>query len=167
MQNQAWTRTFTWSLLCLCLLLNPAVAQNKDFSAKNGVFSLKAPAAFQTISDAPPNALIALEVPGYGVSFLSERQEAVELETEVFATEMKKKLSDSGAKILGSAQATLAGRPAVSFLVGGVKSGKESLFVFNTRADHTYVFVLNYPTGSRKDAAELWQDIGPSIKFKK
>lgn len=154
-------------LLALLAVTSSASAQNKDFSASNGAFSFKAPAAFQKISDAPPNALVALEVPGYGVSFLSERQEAVELETETFATEMKKKLSDSGAQILGSAQANLGGRPAVSFLVGGVKAGKESLFVFNTRADHTYVFVLNYPVGSRKDAAELWQDIAPTIKFKK
>lgn len=153
--------------LALMALSTIALAQNKEFSASNGAFSFKAPAAFQKIGDAPPNALVALEVPGYGVSFLSERQEAVELETSTFATEMKKKLSDSGAQILGSAQADLGGRPAVSFLVGGVKKGKESLFVFNTRADHTYVFVLNYPVGSRKDAAELWQDIAPTITFKK
>lgn len=154
-------------LLALLAVTSLASAQNKEYSASNGAFSFKAPAAFQKISGAPPNALVALEVPGYGVSFLSERQEAVELETETFATEMKKKLSDSGAQILGSAQANLGGRPAVSFLVGGVKAGKESLFVFNTRSDHTYVFVLNYPVGSRQDAAELWQDIAPTIKFKK
>ena len=153
--------------LLLLLATSTAQAQNKDFSASNGAFSFKAPAAFQKVSDAPPSALIALEVPGYGVSFLSERQEVVELETDVFAKEMRKKLSDSGAQVLGSAQANLEGRPAVSFLVGGVKAGKESLFVFNTRADHTYVFVLNYPVGSRQDAAELWQDIAPTIRFKK
>ena len=167
MQSPIPFRRILWICLAFGLLLGPVSAENKEFSASNGAFSFKAPAAFQKISGAPPNALVALEVPGYGVSFLSERQEAIELETETFATEMKKKLSDSGAQILGSAQATLAGRPAVSFLVGGVKTGKESLFVFNTRADHTYIFVLNYPVGSRQDAAELWQDIGPSIKFKK
>jgi hypothetical protein len=51
-------------------------------------------------------------------------------------------------------------------LVGGVREGKESLFVYNLRSDYWYVFVLNYPEGQRKDAADLWKMIAPTIKFK-
>jgi hypothetical protein len=160
-----------WLSLQLALLLtclSPARAQNesKQYSAKGGAFTFSAPSAFQDIGDAPPSALVALEVPGFGVSFLSERQAAEEVEADAAQTQAKKKLTESGAKILGSAKANLAGKPAFSLLVGGVKKGKESLFVYNLRSDYWYVFVLNYPEGQRKDAADLWQMIAPSIKFK-
>lgn len=147
------------------LISGSAWAQNAVYKATDSSFSLKAPSAFQAISPTPANALLALEVPGSGVSILAEGNEAIELETSKFTSEMKKKLSDGGATILGSAEANLQGKPAISFLVGGVKAGKESLFVFNLRADHTYLFVLNYPEGSRQDAAELWRDIAPTISF--
>lgn len=158
-------------LLTLCLLslafAPSALAQNesKQYKAKNGAFSFKAPAAFQEISDAPASAIVALEVPGFGVSFLVERHEAEELETDKAITQAKTELGKSGATILGSARANLASKPAFSLLVGGVKQGKESLFVYNLRSDYWYVFVLNYPSGQRKDAADLWKMIAPTIKF--
>lgn len=156
--------------LCLALLLvaaGPVQSQNeaKKYSAKNGAFTFSAPSAFQDIANAPPNALVALEVPGFGVSFLSQREKAEQVEADAAQTQAKKKLMESGATILGSARADLAGRPAFSMLVGGVKSGKESLFVYNLRPDYWYVFVLNYPEGQRKDAADLWKMIAPTIKF--
>ncbi len=158
-------------LLTLCLLWGAsapvALAQNeaKQFKAKNGAFSFKAPAAFQEISDAPGSAIVALEVPGFGVSFLAERHPAEELETEKAMTQAKTELGKNGATILGSATANLASKPAFSLLVGGVKQGKESLFVYNLRSDFWYVFVLNYPSGQRKDASDLWKMIAPTIKF--
>jgi hypothetical protein len=155
-------------LVLLLFCLTPAAAQNepKTFSAKNGAFTFSAPAAFQDISNAPPNALVALEVPGFGVSFLSQREKAEEVETEAAQSQARKRLTESGATVLGTARADLAGRPAFSMLVGGVREGKESLFVYNLRSDYWYVFVLNYPEGQRKDAADLWKMIAPTIKFK-
>ncbi len=154
------------ALVAVWLCTGSTWAQNAVYKASDNSFSLKAPSAFQAITPAPANSLMAVEVPGHGVSILAECNDAIELETSKFTSEMKKKLSDGGATILGSAEANLQGKPAISFLVGGVKAGKESLFVFNLRADHTYLFVLNYPEGSRQDAAELWRDIAPTISFK-
>ena len=155
-------------LLVLLVVAYPAQAQNeaKPFSAKNGSFSFKAPAAFEQIGDAPPSALVALEVPGFGVSFMCTREPAEDVEVEAAQGQAKKKLAESGADIRGGAKAALAGKPAFSLLVGGIKQGKESLFVYNLRSDFWYVFVLNYPEGQRKDAADLWKMIAPTIKFK-
>lgn len=156
------------SLLLLTVGLTPAVAQNepKQYAAKDGAFTFSAPSAFQDIPNAPGGAIVALEVPGFGVSILAERQEAEELETAQAADRAKTELSKNGAKVIGSATANLAGKPAFSLLVGGVKAGRESLFVYNLRSDYWYVFVLNYPEGQRKDASDLWKMIAPTIKFR-
>lgn len=163
-------RAFTLLLLAAALwaAVLPAGAQNekKQYAARNGAFTFKAPAAFRDIVNAPKNALVALEVPGHGVSFMAQREKAEEVETDLALAQAKKNFSQGGATILGSARAKLASAPAFSVLVGGVKPGRESLFVYNLRSDYWYVFVLNYPEGQRKDAAELWQDIAPSITFK-
>lgn len=158
------------SLLALLLILlsSPAPAQNelKTYTAKNGALSFSAPAAFQSIADVSPSAIVAIEVASFGVSFLATREKAEELEQEMFMPELKKRLLEGGAKVLGSAAAKIDGMPAYSFIVGGVKPGRESLFVYNIRKDFWYVFILNYPQGQRKDASDLWKLIGPSIKFK-
>lgn len=156
------------SLIWLLLAFTSAAwGQNepKQYRASNGAFTFSAPAAFEAIADAPASALVALEVPGFGVSFMSQREKAEDVEADAAQTQAKKKLTESGARILGSAKASLAGKPAFSLLVGGVKAGRESLFVYNLRSDYWYVFVLNYPEGQRKDAADLWQMIAPTIKF--
>lgn len=157
--------------LLLLLLLGgalPAVAQNetKQFSAKNGAFTFKAPAAFKEIPDAPKDSLVALEVPGFGVSFLAQREKAEDVEVDKALGQAKKKVLEGGANVIGTARADLASKPAFSMLVGGVKKDRESLFVYNLRSDFWYVFVLNYPAGQRKDAADLWKLIAPTIKFK-
>jgi hypothetical protein len=157
------------TLALVLLTLAAAQAQNeaKQYSAKNGIFTFQAPAAFEPIEPPPPNTLVALEVPAFGLSFLAQREKPEELESPDLAlAHVKEKLAESGASVLGSARANLASKPAFSVLVGGVKSGKESLFVYNLRSDYWYVFVLNYPAGQRKDAADLWQMIAPTIKFK-
>ena len=149
-------------------LLASAWAQNesKQYAAKNGSFTFSAPSAFKDIPDSPKNTLVAVEVPGFGVSFLAQREKAEDLALDLALTQAKKKLSESGATIIGSAKADLAAKPAFSLLVGGVRADRESLFVYNLRSDYWYVFVLNYPLGQRKDAADLWKAIAPTIKFK-
>jgi hypothetical protein len=107
-------------LVRLLFCLTPAAAQNepKTFSAKNGAFTFSAPAAFQDISNAPPNALVALEVPGFGVSFLSQREKAEEVETEAAQSQARKRLTESGATVLGTARADLAGPPSACWSAG-------------------------------------------------
>lgn len=155
-------------LLALLLVAAPALAQNeaRQYTARNGAFTFSAPSAFQDIQDAPKDSLVALEVPGFGVSFMAQREKAEDVEVDKALGQAKKKLLESGATVIGTAKADLASRPAFSMLVGGVKKDRESLFVYNLRSDFWYVFVLNYPTGQRKDAADLWKMIAPTIKFK-
>lgn len=165
--TRSTTRRIILCLLALALVV-AAKGQNelKKYSAKNSAFTLSAPSAFQTITDASAETMIALEVPNFGVSLLATREKAEELEAEKFVPELKKRLIKGGATVLGSAAAKLDGQPAYSFLVGGVKANRESLFVYNMRHDFWYVFVLNYPQGQRKDAADLWKLIAPTIRFK-
>ena len=162
----------TRSPLALLLLMLiggalPAAAQNetRQFSAKNGAFTFKAPAAFKDIPDAPKDSLVALEVPGFGVSFLAQREKAEDVEIDKALGQAKKKVTEGGATVIGTAKADLASKPAFSMLIGGVRKDRESLFVYNLRSDFWYVFVLNYPTGQRKDAADLWKMIAPTIRF--
>lgn len=153
--------------LTLMLLAQSAVAQNekRQYIANNNSFRLSAPSAFMEIKPTPKPAIFAIEVASFGVSLLVSTSDPVEIETKEFAKGMKERLSKGGAQILGSETGKLQGKPTVRLLVGGVKPGKESLFVYNLREDAVYGFILNYPVGSRQDAQELWNDIAPSIVF--
>lgn len=153
--------------LLLLFLAGTALGQNEKqkYTAKNNSFSIMAPSAFQVIQPIPKEAILAIEVSSFGVSLLVNTSEPVEIETKKFASKMKENLTKGGAQILGTVVGQLHGKPAVSFLVGGVKPGKESLFAFNLREDAVYGFILNYPVGSRQDAAELWDDISPTLVF--
>lgn len=156
-----------WIWLFVALLLGTASAQTEKqrYHANNKSFSLAAPSAFQEIYPMPKDAIFGIEVARLGVSILVSTSEPVEIETKKFAKGMKKKLTEGGARILGTVTSDLHGKPAVSFIVGGVKPGKESFFVFNLRPDAVYGFILNYPDGQRQDAKELWDDVYPSIVF--
>lgn len=149
-------------LLMLLLCLAPACADT-TVPANDGSFWVQLPDSFGPVAN--PAGILDVEMPGGSVSLICKKGEAVELEPELFAEKQKRMLFDNGAQIFGTASSTLAGKPACSFLVGGVKEGKESLFVFNQREDAVYVFVLNYPTGQRQDAARLWNQIAPTFKF--
>lgn len=166
MSRTRTTRWLVWCCLWLALGLSSA-AQNelRPYSARNGAFSFQAPSAFRDSAHAAKNELVDLEVPGFGVSLIAQREKAEEVEVDQALDRARQSLSDSGATILGSAKAQLASRPAFSLLVGGVKPGVESLFVYNLRSDYWYVFVLNYPQGQRQDAADLWKVIAPTIRF--
>jgi hypothetical protein len=151
--------------------LAPAPAQNalKEYAAKTGDFTFKAPSAFKDIVPAPANAIVAVEVTNPEVSFLASKDSrSKEEDTDIttFADYMAESFTKSGAKVRAKAKGTLCGMPAVSFLIGGRKAGRESLMVFNLRKGYTYSFVLNYPEKQRKDGQELWEQIAPTIKFK-
>lgn len=143
-----------------------AAAQGVVYQATDQSFSVQLPAGFGPADSPPANTLLAVEVPNSGMSLFCTKGEAVELEQEVFAEKMKQNLFDGGAQIHGKARASLAGKPASSFLVGGVARGKESLFVFNQREDAVYTFVFNYPEGQREKAAGMWNKIAPTFKFR-
>ena len=142
-----------------------AWAQDVFFQASDQSFSVKLPSQFQP-STSPPNGTILAVESGGGFSLFCSKKDPVELDATQFADRMKRNLYDGGAQIFGKAQKPLAGQPAVSFLVGGVVAGKESLFIFNQRPDAVYTFVFNYPTGQRQKASAIWNQASPSFKFR-
>ena len=50
-------------------------------------------------------------------------------------------------------------------MLWGESSPSHPLFVFNQRPDAVFVFVLNYPSGQRTQAAGIWNQIAPTFKF--
>lgn len=154
-----------FATLIFLLVCSPLSAQPSTVQASDGSFWVGLPQSFGPASDPPNNTILAVEIPGTGFNLFCSKGEAVDLEAPVFAERMKRNLFDNGAQIFGKATANLAGKPASSFLVGGVAPGKESLFVFNQRPDAVYTFVLNYPTGQRQKASSLWNEIAPTFRF--
>ena len=146
-------------------LVSEAWAEGNMVQATDQSFSVKLPATFRQDPNPPSQAILATVIPNSGVSLYCSKQAAEEVGADVFAEQAKRNLYDNGAQIYGKAKATLDNKPAASFLVGGIKEGKESLFVYNTREDALYVFVLNYPKGQRKMAAGLWNEIAPTFHF--
>lgn len=159
-------QTKAGSLVLFCLmLLGLALAQGSVYQATDHSFSVNLPAEFGPAADPPGHAVLAVEIPNRGISLFCTKEKAEELDAEILAEQAKRNLYDNGAQIHGKSKSTLAGKPAASFLVGGVKQGKESLFVYNTRPDALYVFVLNYPQNDRQTAAQIWNRLAPSFKF--
>ena len=142
-----------------------APAQTNTVPATDGSFWVNLPQNFGPAGSPPSGTILAVEIPNSGISLFAQKGEAVELDPELYADKQKQMLYDNGAQIFGSANSTLAGHPACSFLVGGQVQGKESLFVFNQRPEAAFVFVLNYPTGQRSKAAGIWNQIAPTFKF--
>lgn len=120
---------------------------------------------FQGVAPPSKDTLIALESKGGEVSLFVTTGEKVDFDSDDFAEHMQIRFEAGGAEVLGKAKAMLANRPAVSFLIGSVKPGKESLMVFNLRDENVYLFILNYPVGSRSGASALWQALAPTITF--
>lgn len=161
-----YTLTQAFRLLVLSLLLSGlALSESSVYQAVDHSFSVKLPAGFGPASDPPSHAILAVEIPGRGISLFCTKEKAEEIEAEVLAEQAKRNLYDNGAQIHGKSKSTLGNKPAASFLVGGIKAGKESLFVYNTRPDALYVFVLNYPKADRETAAKLWNQLAPTFKF--
>lgn len=159
-------RTKVGNLALLCLLtMGLAFAQGSVYQAKDNSFSVNLPSDFGPAVDPPTHAILAVEIPNRGISLFCSKEQAEEIDAEILAEQAKRNLYDNGAQIHGKSKSTLAGKPAASFLVGGIKPGKESLFVYNTRPDALYVFVLNYPQGDRQTAAQIWNRLAPSFKF--
>lgn len=158
-------RTTLAVLLASLICLSSVQAEEVVHRASDQSFSVRLPARFEPSASPPSGTVLSVEVPGTRVFLDCSKSEAVELDGSVFADKMKRNLFDAGAQIYGKAKAPLAGKPAASFLVGGIRPGKESLFVFNQRPDAVYTFVLNYPVGQRKQASKLWNSIAPSFKF--
>ncbi|MFA5506100.1 MAG: hypothetical protein WC314_06350 [Vulcanimicrobiota bacterium] len=155
-------------LLTLLFTLTVSVpALSRTLSSSDGSFWVDLPAGFGPASDPPANTILAVEVPGSGISLFAQKGDPVEMDPTEYADRQKRMLFDNGAQIHGTTTSTLAERPACSFLVAGVAQGKESLFVFNQRQNAVYVFVLNYPVGQRQKAAGLWDQIAPTLKFAK
>ena len=142
-----------------------ASAETVSYSAIDKSFTFRAPSGFQATNKAQ-GAILDLEIPGTGVSLVAINGKAVEVELETFASQMKMNINDAGGSVLGSVDATLDGQPAVSFLVAGIKPGKESFFVYNLRKDAVYTFVFNYPKGSRSEAVKVWKELAPTLKFR-
>lgn len=154
-------------MISICLLwAASALAESITYTATDQSFAFKAPAGFKTVQEVR-GAILDLEIPGAGVSLVTVRQEAVEVDLKTFASQMKMNINDSGGSVLGTVDASLDGQPAVSFLVAGIKPGKESFFVYNLRKDAVYTFVFNYPKGSRSEAVKLWKELSPTLKFRK
>lgn len=153
------------ALVVMLLCLSALQAQQTVFQASDHSFSVKLPGGFGPASSPPNNTILAAQMGNSGITLFSTKDEAISVGIDAFAEKMKQNLYDSGAQIHGKAKAPLAGMPAASFLVGGVVSGKESLFVFNQRDDAVYTFVLNYPVGERKKAATMWNAIAPTFQF--
>lgn len=152
-------------LLVSFLCVSALQAEEVVHRASDQSFSVRLPARFEPSPSPPSNTVLSVEVPGTKVFLDCSKSEAVVLEGQVFADKMKRNLFDAGAQIHGKARASLAGKPAASFLVGGIRPGKESLFVFNQRPDAVYTFVLNYPVGQRSQASKLWNQVAPTFKF--
>lgn len=152
-------------LLLVSLCFGVSLAQTM-FVATDQSFSVALPTEFGPELSPPAEAILAAERPQGDYSIYCIKGEAVDLEPQIYGEQVKRTLYDSGAQIHGQSQATLAGRPATSFLIAGVSEGKESLFVFNQREDAVYTFILNYPVGQRDRAANIWDGMVPSIKFR-
>ncbi len=168
MRGVPYPRSFPslWALAPIFALLTLwSWAEPQRVTATDKSLSLVVPADFKPVASPPDDTLIAYEVPNGEVSLFVTTGEKVDFGADDFAEHMQIRLEAGGAEIIGTAQATLGGKPAVSFLVGKVKPGKESLFVFNLRDDEVCLFILNYPAGSRSGAATLWQAIAPTITF--
>ena len=162
------TRNFFFILTTLFLASMPTLAQSPVvYQASDQSFSVRLPGNFEPAASPPNGTVLAVEVPNTGMSLFCSKSEAVELDDKIFRDKMKQNLFDGGAQIYGKAKAPLAGESAASFLVGGIVSGKESLFVFNKRPDAVFTFVLNYPVGQRAQASKIWNQIAPTFKFKK
>lgn len=147
-------------------VMSLASAQGSNFQATDFSFTVQLPSEFGPADDPPSHAILAVEIPGREISLFCSKEKADQVDGEILAEQLKRRLYDNGAQIYGSAKAPLANKPAASFLVGGIKEGKESLFVYNSRPDAMYVFVLNYPKGDRQVAAKLWNQMAPTFKFK-
>ena len=156
---------FAILLSILCALAVSAPAQSNTVPSTDGSFWVKLPESFGPAGKPPSGTILAVEIPDSGISLFAQKGEAAELDPKLYADKQKQLLYDNGAQVFGSASSTLAGAPACSFLVGGQVQGKESLFVFNQRPDAVFVFVLNYPSGQRTRAAEIWNQIAPTFKF--
>jgi hypothetical protein len=155
------------TVLCLLLLgLQPGIAQENSFHSSDNSFSISLPADFGPASSPPGDTIFAVESPSRQITLFCSKAEAVEIGIDAFAEKMKRNLYDGGAQIHGKAKAPLASQPAASYLVGGVVPNKESLFIFNLRPDGVYTFVLNYPTGQRKQAGQVWNALAPAFKFR-
>ena len=152
-------------LSIVCALTLSASAQSNTVPSTDGSFWVNLPQSFGPAGSPPTGTILAVEIPNSGVSLFAQKGEAVELDPKMYADRQKQMLYDNGAQVFGSASSKLAGHPACSFLVGGQVQGKESLFVFNQRPDAVFVFVLNYPSGQRTQAAGIWHQIAPTFKF--
>lgn len=151
--------------LCLLAMMGLTDAQTTGFQATDFSFTVQLPADFGPAEDPPAGAILAVEIPGRGISLFCSKEKAEQIDQDILAEQLKRRLYDNGAQIYGKAKATLGGKPAASFLVGGIKPGKESLFVYNSRPDSLYVFVLNYPKADRQLAAKMWNQMAPTFKF--
>ena len=155
-----------WTILLCSILATTCLGQERLHTASDKSFTVKLPSSFGPASSPPKGTKLAVEIPNTGIYLFCSKGEAVELSLEIFAEKMKRNLYDGGAQLFGRAKSSLAGKPAASFLVGGVVPGKESLFVYNQRPDAVYTFVLSYPVGQRRKASRIWNDIAPTFKFK-
>lgn len=155
-----------WTILFCSILVTTCLGQERLHTASDQSFTVRLPSSFGPAASPPKGTKLAVEIPNTGIYLFCSKGEAVDLSLEIFAEKMKRNLYDGGAQLFGRAKAPLAGKPAASFLVGGVVPGKESLFIFNQRPDAVYTFVLSYPRGQRRKASKLWNSIAPTFKFK-
>lgn len=154
------------SLLFIFFLATGPAPAEQSHQAQDGSFTLSLPDGFTTMAAPPAGTVLALETPGSSFNLFFLPGEAVELEPALFAERMKRNLFDNGAQIYEKSQVEVGGVPAAKFFVGGLKPGRESIFIFIQHPKTAYTVVMNYPAGQRDQAKGMWATAAQSLKFK-